>query len=66
MITRALVLHLWHIVADGGKLAPSPVTAMSSSWSAVEFATTVPSSALRAPSPAGEGTAGFTSLFFFF
>jgi len=29
--TSALVLHLWHMVALGGKLVPSPVTAMSSS-----------------------------------
>ena len=28
--TSAFVLHLWHMVADGGKLAPSPVMAMSS------------------------------------
>src|SRR5690606_39762953 len=33
--TSALVLHLWHMVAEGGKLAPSPVTAMSSWWPAV-------------------------------
>src|SRR5690606_39073894 len=32
--TSALVEHLWHIVALGGKLAPSPVTAMSSCWPA--------------------------------
>ena len=31
MITSALVLHLWHMVALGGKLVPSPVTATSSS-----------------------------------
>src|SRR5690606_41755544 len=31
MITSALVLHLWHMVALGGKLVPSPVTSMSSS-----------------------------------
>ena len=30
MMTRALVLHLWQSVAEGGKLVPSPVTAMSS------------------------------------
>ena len=30
--TSALVEHLWHMVAVGGKLAPSPVTSMSSSW----------------------------------
>src|SRR3546814_12217559 len=30
MITTALVLHLWHMLADGGKVAPSPVTAMRS------------------------------------
>src|SRR3546814_12499334 len=30
MITTALALHLWHMVAEGGKLAPSPVTAMVS------------------------------------
>src|SRR5690606_14346953 len=30
MITSAFVLHLWHIVALGGKLVPSPVTSMSS------------------------------------
>jgi hypothetical protein len=30
MITTALALHLWHIVAEGGKLTPSPVTSMSS------------------------------------
>jgi hypothetical protein len=34
MITSALALHLWHMVADGGKLAPSPVTSMSSLRSA--------------------------------
>jgi hypothetical protein len=28
--TSAFVLHLWHMVADGGKLAPSPVISMSS------------------------------------
>lgn len=33
MITSAFVLHLWHIVALGGKLVPSPVTAMSSTGS---------------------------------
>jgi hypothetical protein len=31
MITSALAWHLWHMVALGGKLAPSPVMAMSSS-----------------------------------
>src|SRR4249919_3063204 len=31
MITTALVLHLWHMAADGGKDAPSPVTSMDSS-----------------------------------
>lgn len=30
MITTAFVLHLWHMVALGGKLAPSPVTVTSS------------------------------------
>src|SRR5262245_25945891 len=30
MITTAFVLHLWHMVALGGKAAPSPVTSMSS------------------------------------
>ena len=30
MMTRAFVLHLWQSVAEGGKLVPSPVTAMSS------------------------------------
>src|SRR5690606_32191158 len=35
MITSALVLHLWHMVALGGKLVPSPVTATSSSRAAV-------------------------------
>ena len=30
MITMALVLHLWHMVAEGGNDTPSPVTAMSS------------------------------------
>src|SRR5690606_14895527 len=34
MITSALVLHLWHMVALGGKLVPSPVTATSSSRAA--------------------------------
>ena len=29
--TSALVLHLWHMVALGGKLVPSPVTSTSSS-----------------------------------
>jgi hypothetical protein len=32
MITTALVLHLWHIAADGGNEAPSPVTSMVSAW----------------------------------
>ena len=54
MITTALALHLWHMVAEGGKLAPSPVTAI------VSFGC----------SSAGAGTAfaagaGLTSLFFF-
>src|SRR5690606_4831902 len=35
MITTALVLHLWHMDADGGKVAPSPVTAMSSAGSSM-------------------------------
>ena len=43
MITTDLALHLWHMVAEGGKLAPSPVTAMSS----------------EAPSDAGAPTSGF-------
>jgi hypothetical protein len=30
MITTALVLHLWHMAADGGNDAPSPVTSMVS------------------------------------
>src|SRR3546814_5013456 len=43
MITTALVLHLWHMLADGGKVAPSPVTAMSSAGSSMLSG--------RAPSP---------------
>src|SRR3546814_8299932 len=35
MITTHLVLHLWHMLADGGKGAPSPVTAMSSAGSSM-------------------------------
>ena len=49
MITTALVLHLWHMLAEGGKLAPSPVTAMDSA---------------SRSSPVAAG-AGLTSLFFF-
>src|SRR3546814_16048664 len=43
MITTALVLHLWHMLADGGKVAPSPGTAMSSAGSSMLSG--------RAPSP---------------
>src|SRR3546814_14941046 len=43
MITTALVLHLWHMLEDGGKVAPSPVTAMSSAGSSMLSG--------RAPSP---------------
>src|SRR5690606_30543323 len=46
MITRALVLHLWHMVALGGKLVPSPVTATSSSRAVVAA---VPLTAALAP-----------------
>ena len=49
MITTALVLHLWHMVAEGGKLAPSPVTETLS--------------LSRSSSPAAG--AGLTSAFFF-
>jgi hypothetical protein len=50
MITTALVEHLWHMVALGGKEAPSPVTSMTSSVRA--------SASLGTP-------AGITSEFFF-
>src|SRR5690606_34923496 len=46
MITSALVLHLWHMVALGGKLVPSPVTATSSSRAVVAA---VPLTAALAP-----------------
>src|SRR5690606_22905129 len=62
MITSALVLHLWHIVALGGKLVPSPVTSMSSSWG--EDVATEPPPSRPSPAGAGEG-AGATSVFFF-
>src|SRR5690606_18148620 len=62
MITSALVLHLWHIVALGGKLVPSPVTSMSSSWVPHVAAALPPSR----PSPAGAGDgAAVMSAFFF-
>jgi len=74
MITWALVLHLWHMVALGGKLAPSPVTAMSSSWSAVllgmgagaEATPPRPSPSLREREGAAAALPGtaVTSLFF--
>src|SRR6476469_3722103 len=51
MITTALVLHLWHMAADGGKDAPSPVTSMVSSCD--------PFSVARS------ATVGLTSGFFF-
>src|SRR3546814_7669630 len=60
MITTALVLHLWHMLADGGKVAPSPVTAMSSAGSSMLSG--------RAPSPQPspvETGEGVTSAFFF-
>ena len=50
MMTTARVLHLWHMVAEGGKDAPSPVTDTSSS---------------RAAGAAGAAGA-VTSAFFFF
>ena len=42
MITSALVLHLWHRVALGGKVAPSPVISMSSGWLAALLMTSPP------------------------
>src|SRR3546814_5124542 len=60
MITTALVLHLWHMLADGGKVAPSPVTAMSSAGSSMLSG--------RAPSPqpsSVETGEGVTSAFSF-
>src|SRR5690606_1218567 len=58
MITSALVLHLWHIVALGGKLVPSPVTSTSSSWLADAVVFLPPSR----PSPAGAGEGAGPSL----
>ena len=53
MITSAFVLHLWHMVADGGNDTPSPVTSMSS-W--VPWGSAVLARApLSRPSPAGAG-----------
>lgn len=51
MMTSALVLHLWQRVADGGKLVPSPVTAMSS-WEAGSFRAACEASTPPRPSPA--------------
>ena len=55
MITTALALHLWHMVAEGGKLAPSPVTAIDSFGC----------SSGAAGAGAAFAAAGLTSLFFF-
>src|SRR5690554_6829067 len=62
MITSALVLHLWHIVALGGKLVPSPVTSTSSSW--WEDVATEPSPSRPSPAGAGEGAAATSGFFF--
>src|SRR5690606_26163840 len=57
--TTALVLHLWHIVAEGGKLVPSPVTATSSPLRSA------PWSASSAPTGPASAAATPASLFFF-
>src|SRR5690606_4557087 len=61
MITSALVLHLWHMVALGGKLVPSPVTSTSSSW--WEDVATEPSPSRPSPAGAGEGAAATAGFF---
>src|SRR5690606_33082483 len=62
MITSAFVLHLWHIVALGGKLVPSPVTSMSSSW--VEDVAAEPPPSRPSPAGAGEGATATSGFFF--
>src|SRR5690606_40901718 len=62
MITSAFVLHLWHIVALGGKLVPSPVTSMSSSR-VPDVAAALPPSR---PSPAGGGAGATATAGVFF
>src|SRR5690606_41230149 len=60
MITSALVLHLWHMVALGGKLVPSPVTSTASSW--WEAVATEPSPSRPSPSGAGAGAAATSGV----
>src|SRR3546814_21103460 len=54
MITTAFVLHLGNMLADGGKGAPSPVTAMSSAGVS-SFAGSAPPTQ---PPPRGAGAGG--------